>query len=91
MNRLNPQSIIIRKWHESNDRYEYCTLRELWENGFANGQTLQEYNKHKMRKKYMDAGGFYVNTEFFDEVWKAFWSDLAGAEVIVTRRTLEKE
>jgi len=81
---MNPQNIIIKKLHEDTGKCGECTLRGLWENGFANGQAFQEYNKHKLESKYMDESGFYVTTEFFDEVWKAFWSDLNGAEVIVS-------
>ena len=80
---INPEKIILKKWNEVNNSYSQCTLRELWENGFQNGQNLQEHNKHKLQKKYMNENDFYVKTEFFDEVWQAFWSDMSDVEIFI--------
>jgi len=78
-----PECIIIRKWHEGNKKYEQCSLRELWENGFANGQSFQEYNKHLCDDKYMNENKFHLESKFFDDVWGAFWSDLSDAEIVI--------
>jgi len=78
-----PERIIIRKWHEGNKKHEQCTLRELWENGFANGQSFQEHNKHLCTNEYMNENKFHVKSKFFDDVWGAFWSDLSDAEIVI--------
>lgn len=77
------ESIILRKWSDHNQQYEQCTLRELWENGFANGQTYQQYNQHLRDPKYLNGNKFHVEPNFHDDIWKAFWSDLKDAEIII--------
>ena len=76
-------NVVLKKLDKLNNKRGNCSLRELWENGFANGQTFQEFNKHKANPEHMNGNGFHVESNFFDEVWKAYWSDLTDAEVVI--------
>jgi hypothetical protein len=80
--KIMADSVILRKWHEGNQKFEECTLQELWENGFHCGQSFQEFNKH-WHKEAIPKGEFYATHEFLQKRWEAFWHDLSKAEIII--------
>ena len=85
--KVKVKDIILKKWHNDNNEFSYITLKELWINGFHNGQSTMAENINKDRllkkSKHHNKNTYYATEKYFDEVWKAFWYELEDAEVIV--------
>ena len=87
---VRAEDVIIRKWHDSRKEYDTVSLKELWMNGFHNGQVLMDskLNKSHLKKKpeYLSGEGFYATELFIEEIFKSFWFSLENAEIIILKQ-----